>query len=435
MVETKEIKEHVLLSLKPYWRQNDHFIKNLPIIPKETPTIKGPLNLVEIALPHWSKCWGVNGNILVPLEACQDDSAKWQSIDWWLAAFLLLECWHERIWEINRRSSIHSYSFRLKEWDSRMWDRAWVNRIALFLREWAANTQREKAVILFGPLPKPEILLTHDVDAVSKTMPIRIKQGAFNLFNSVKKLTKLNIKIAYRLFLKSLNLFFGREDWWKLDEVLFLEKNLRLTSIFHFYADKSPKNMMTWLFDPSYDIMDKRIVQFLQNLHQEGFEIGLHPSFSSWRKSALLANQRQTLMNAVKRPVSYSRQHWLRFSWIHTWRAQEEAGLNFDTTLMFNDRPGFRNAAAIAWKPKGYGQPLKILKAMPTVFMDSHFFDYQSMSDKQRENSISYWLNEVKSVHGSIAILWHPHTLSEDYGWKESFKYTLNLVKEINAKT
>ena len=60
------------------------------------------------------------------------DSKK---VDWWTAIFLLMEGWHERIWE-KTRGVIHSYSFKLKDWDTRAWDHAWVNRIALFLRKW-----------------------------------------------------------------------------------------------------------------------------------------------------------------------------------------------------------------------------------------------------------------------------------------------------------
>ena len=42
----------------------------------------------------------------------------------------MLEGWHERIWE-KVHGCIHSYSFRLKGWDTRAWDHAWVNRCYL----------------------------------------------------------------------------------------------------------------------------------------------------------------------------------------------------------------------------------------------------------------------------------------------------------------
>ena len=55
----------------------------------------------------------------------------------------MLECWHERIWE-KKFGPIHSYSFRLKGWDNRVWDYAWVNRIALFLKSWSIKLNQEE---------------------------------------------------------------------------------------------------------------------------------------------------------------------------------------------------------------------------------------------------------------------------------------------------
>ena len=96
-----------------------------------------PLKLVSVNLPNWADSCGIESRLLVPQE-CVDknnNSIEWWKVDWWLAIFLMLECWHERVWE-SIHGSIHSYSYRLKNWDSRVWDHAWVNRICLFLRKW-----------------------------------------------------------------------------------------------------------------------------------------------------------------------------------------------------------------------------------------------------------------------------------------------------------
>ena len=36
---------------------------------------------------------------------------------------------------------------------------------------------------------------------------------------------------------------------------------------------------------------------------------------------------------------------------------------------------------------------------------------------------------ECKEIGGKISLLWHPHTLSKDYGWLENFKDLINLIK------
>ncbi len=175
--EKNIIRAHIVASLNRYWIENDSPILKLPIQSVDiSESLSLPLKLVEITLPDWASHLGVDGCILIPQECldCVTTEAAWQKVDWFMAAFLMLEAWHERLYE-KENNPIHSYSFRLQEWDHRIWEYAWVNRIALFLREWAAVSMNCSADELLGTMPSAEILVTHDVDAVSKTIPIRIK--------------------------------------------------------------------------------------------------------------------------------------------------------------------------------------------------------------------------------------------------------------------
>ena len=51
---------------------------------------------------------------------------------------------------------------------------------ALFLRAWAAHEQNSCPEDLFGLKPKANIFITHDVDAIKKTIPIH---GGYQLFD------------------------------------------------------------------------------------------------------------------------------------------------------------------------------------------------------------------------------------------------------------
>ena len=72
------------------------------------------------------------------------------------------------------------------------------------------------------------------------------------------------------------------------------------------------------------------------------------------------------------------------------------------------------------------------LKALPTVIMDSHFYDYRIMSASENE-SMSHWIGECNAVSGEIAVLWHPQTLTQDYGYREGFLQLLHLINESTA--
>jgi hypothetical protein len=390
-----------------------------------------PLQLVTVPLPDWGSACGVNGEILVPQEACST-GGDWQQVDWWLAAFLLLEGWHERLWE-ERHRVIHSYSSRLQGWDDRAWQHAWVNRIALFLRLWSAENEGIPAERLFGSLPEAEFVMTHDVDAVAKTLPIRIKQGAFSLANALRAAKSGEPRVALAKARQALQFFFGQDNWWTLDNLLDMESRHHLRFRYHFYADCRLKIPKRWLFDPGYDVANLRIRAFLQRLDAAGVEIGLHPSFDSWRLSQPIQQQKAYLEAAAGHPCTSCRQHWLRFSWRDTWAAQEAADLLEDYTLMFNDRPGLRNAAAVAWQPWQSKQgTTHQLTVVPTVIMDSHFYDYQPMNTEKRREAMRHWINECRGVNGQIAVLWHPHTLTKDYGWAQGFEDLLSLIAEKN---
>ena len=133
-----------------------------------------------------------------------------------------------------------------------------------------------------------------------------------------------------------------------------------------------------------------------------------------------------------EKKITWARQHWLKFAWQKTWRSQELAGIKVDTTLMFNDRSGFRAAAAISWNPWDQinNRPHK-LSEKPTILMDSHLYDYNNSEDTDIKKQLKYLIEEVYSVNGTAGVLWHPHTLTSDYGWQEGF---IQLLIEIHER-
>lgn len=428
---SESIRAHVLTALKRYWPADPKAVAGLPVAQKSAVApISGPLRLVEIPLPEWAAGRGVNGALLVPAEAAAE-AGNWQQTDWWLAAFLLLEAWHERVWEQENRP-IHSYSFHLKGWDERVWQHAWVNRIGLFLRQWAIRQLGENDTDKIGPLPKTQIHMTHDVDAVAKTLPIRLKQGAFNLFNAAQSVRRGQFRQTTDRLRHAARFLFGQENWWTFDRLLQWEEDSGIRATYHFHTDRKPKNLKRWLFDPGYDIASPRLKTLLRQLAGQGHTIGLHPGFEAWQDAEQIAAQRTRVEQSAGVQVTHCRQHWLRFGWQSTWWSQQTAGLTQDTTLMFNDRPGFRNSSALAWHPWHCASAGALnLTALPSVFMDSHFYDYQPMTPVAREMAMRHWLQECHSVGGEIAVLWHPHTLTTDYGWSDGFRDAVKLTKEF----
>lgn len=204
-----------------------------------------------------------------------------------------------------------------------------------------------------------------------------------------------------------------------------------LRSLIHVYGgvggwQRSPRQM---LFDPAYAIANNSIKNRLQAFSEKGWQIGLHQSYKAWSNTALIKKERETVAAAIGVPVISCRQHWLRFSWRQTWKAQQAVGLMSDSTLGFNDRPGFRNAAALTFHPWDFDQnaPMQ-LQVTPLIMMDSHLYDYANLNEEERKKEIIKWIAEVRAVHGTATVLWHSHTLSRDYGWKSGFEDLLDVI-------
>jgi hypothetical protein len=431
--ESHAKRQYTLTTLQRYWPRGREHVAGLPIFEACLSHSDEPLppHMVQVHLPEWAADLGIDGALLVPAQfVTAGDTPQWLRTDWLGVAHWYLDGVAERAFE-QRNGPIHSYSYRLRGWDGRMWKRAWVNRTALWLRRWAAREQNASEEALFGPLTDAEILLTHDVDAVEKTFAIRCKRAAFQVFKGFRCLSRGQFERGFAYFARAGAFFFSVDSYWNFDHVTTVEQSRALRSHFNFYGGRGGllRAPSALLFDPGYDVRDPRLAAQIQDLCSRGWTIGLHQSFNSWRDADRMRQEKLRLDTCLPVPVSSCRQHWLRFAWNDTWRAQQESGFLLDTTLGFNDRPGFRNGAALdfhPWDPIEC-QPMR-LTALPMVLMDSHLYDYGDTTEVKLRDEMQYWIDEIRAVRGKASVIWHQHSLAPDYGWSGGFETFVSLL-------
>lgn len=425
----------VLQSLRRYWSRNQQTVQRLPI--KHIAAVENeptPPKSESVRLPDWARDLEADGGLAVPSHLiAAGEAAVWQRVAWWDVVWWYLHGVAERQVEA-ARGPIHSYSFRLRDWDHRFWERAWVNRIALFLRRWAARREETSEHTLFGPLPSAELIVTHDVDAIRKTPAIRLKQTAFHTFNALRALRQGRIGHALEKLWDGISFGVQPADYWCFDLIHELEEAHGIRSQFNVYAGSTRRlpNLREFVFDPSYSPREQRLRSTLRQLQSGGWTIGLHQSFDCFADVDRMNAERGRLEAALDLPITSCRQHWLRFSWEETWKTQQSAGLKQDTTLGFNDRPGFRNGAALSWNPwdPETESPMQ-LTALPMVLMDSHVYDYNSIDAETRSQWIRHWVDEVRAVHGTATFIWHQRVLSSDYGWNDGFHELLAAITGV----
>ena len=431
MNEPRDVCEHALRVGHRYFGNGGDHVASLNL-----PETNGApaFGLIDVTLPGWAGDLGVGHPPSLLVDPCcvvQGEGPAFERCDWLRAAHLHISGWLERSVE-DRFGPIHSYAFRLSGNWSRAYEYAWVNRIYLFLRRLAARQLGRDETELFGSVPEAKFFLSHDVDALAKTTQMRIKSTVMSGIAIVRHLLGGRFKSATSRLKRAIEYAGTGSDYWLFDEVCAAESDRGFRSIFMFADRTANSGPVAWLIDPSYRATDERVAALIRKLHAGGWQLGIHPGFKTWNHPGRIGRTREEVTTALGAPITLCRQHWLRFSWKDTWAAQEEAGVKLDFTLGFNDRSGFRNGAAVQHRPwnREAGCPHG-LKSVPTVIMDSHLYDYAFPGEPAA--AIAPWIDEVIAVGGEASLLWHIHTMHDEFGWGPGYIALLDLLAERGA--
>lgn len=431
MTETGPWRKWVLACGERYWPNGYELVAALPMPVAPRGSEAG--ELVSMRVPDWAADIAVDGGLLAYAGAIMDgpQPEEWQRCDWIAVAWHMLTGSSERAFEVQRGPAL-SYAFRLPAEMHPLFERAWVNRIFLFLRRWAARESGVPEEALFGPLPAASIVLTHDVDAIRLTPEIRAKQTAFQFANGVRAVLDGRFETTRARLRDASRFAFGSEDLRTLERVRDMEQAAGLRSVLHFYGGRpglrrgSPRRL---LIDPAYDIGSSYLREQLVAYRDGGWTVGLHQSFDAWADPAPMMTERGRVTEATGAEITHCRQHWLHFSWAATWAAQAAAGLSCDSTLGFNDRPGFRAGHALRIRPWDFNREATMrIEAMPMLFMDSHFYDYAGADAPPVAAEMKRWLDEVRFVGGEITVNWHTHTITDVYGWGGGYEELLEQL-------
>ena len=432
-----ELQNYVLKQGREYFGKNARLLKQMKSSETDKKFFPGFTN---VTLPLWANGIGISSEnyILIPSYCCTKsvDEASWEDCDWFTAAFSLMTGETEEWFELNN-GCIHSYSSKLPSWFHPAFERAWVNRIFLFLRRWYAVKNNIDETAVFGPVPIARLYLTHDVDAVSKTNILKMKRISLDIFNSLHLLKRKRFNDVVEKLRKTWRYSVRGNTYDYFDHIMRLEKKHSRSSIFFIYSKikRDPINaVLSYVFDPSYDLNKSQTRYLIQKVRSNGGKIGLHQSFLSWNRKGKTDAELQHLSSSFSTGVVACRQHWLRFSWQETWATQANAGLTFDFTLGFNDRPGFRNSAALKMQVinRQLGTKNRKFYSIPMLLMDQHLFDHQTLSVDEQRKQIDHFLQELKDVGGVASVNWHHRVFDKaDYGWGSIYGYLLRKSDEI----
>jgi hypothetical protein len=331
-------------------------------------------------------------------------------------------------WESEKRGKlIHSYSYNHPRKEKRIWKFPVVNYL---FNELEKKIRKKFPTISFGEQVKPVIEFSHDVDYIHKTNQLRIKQTLFHFFNSAKFLLRLELKKSLLKAKSAITFAQTNCGYWCFDEWTELENDLNVKSVYYIFArsDEKRVNLKRWLLDPSYDIAnDKRLIEKCKELNSHGNRLGIHGSYFSAEEERLLYKEKEILENSINIRITKSRQHWLKYYESKTPYIHSKIGIEEDSTLGFNDIPGFRSGIASIYYPYDHQNNKSFsFKVIPLVVMDSHLYDYSAGSNLL---SLGWLVDSIKKVKNfTISIDWHLRVISGDYQWDSGYKNFISMV-------
>jgi peptidoglycan/xylan/chitin deacetylase (PgdA/CDA1 family) len=181
-----------------------------------------------------------------------------------------------------------------------------------------------------------------------------------------------------------------------------------LRDAFYFIADHSAGEV-----DGSYSLDEPWIRRLMREIHERGHEIGLHPSFNTFSDEEQTRREFERLLSAcdeegIAQDVWGARQHYLRWENPTTWRNYESAGLTYDTSLTFAERPGFRCGVCFEYAVFDLltRRPLR-LRERPLIIMDGSLLGYQQLSLAQAAEEIARLRERCHLYKGDFTLLWH----------------------------
>ena len=150
-------------------------------------------------------------------------------------------------------------------------------------------------------------------------------------------------------------------------------------------------------------------------------DIGIHPGVESHNASSSerMTSEIQRLAEAVEKPITCARQHYLLQRYPHSWNRLVEVGISHDYSMGYADQFGFRAGMSRPYRAFDVvaNCPLN-LTIHPTAAMDATLNRYMGLTPNQALDALEQLAQEVKAVDGQLTLLWHNETVSECNGWK-----------------
>lgn len=183
-----------------------------------------------------------------------------------------------------------------------------------------------------------------------------------------------------------------------------------LTSAFYFICGRTdPKK------DADYEPEHPAIRELIRRIHQRGHEIGLHPSYDTYRDTQSIVSEATRLRKImteenIQQQDLGGRMHYLRWEHPTTMLGWDQAGMTYDSTLSYADRPGFRCGTCYEYPAFDLTKGALKLRIRPLIAMECAVMAERYLGLGVGEaafEKLELLKQRCRDVQGCFTLLWH----------------------------
>lgn len=261
-------------------------------------------------------------------------------------------------------------------------------------------------------------MITHDVDRPFEYYFMGGRSILHTAVNDIlkRKSTWLSLKSLTNWMLAKLTS--GRLDSSNTFRYL-SEQSLKRGLVSHFYFIVNDGEDSDF-FAKNYSIFNKDIQKLMAFLSKNGHQIGLHTSYNTYLSIDKTKSEFTKLLDLCKNlkinQCSWGgRQHYLRWSASQTAKNWAASGADYDSSLSFADKSGFRCGTCFSFPIFDLidRKELDIIE-VPLIAMDSTIIEKLNHSEKSARQALESFIalkNRCRMHNGTFTLLWHNSNL------------------------
>jgi hypothetical protein len=265
---------------------------------------------------------------------------------------------------------------------------------------------------LLAPYTKNEkpsrVFLTHDIDKM---------HGSF-AEDGMWAFKHKRFDIILKIIIKEILL---QPEWKNIDRIVKLESEYDLKSCFFWIATRKVDE--NGIGNADY------YVNRVKGLTKVAGINGLHKSCYSYSLDEELEK--------LPFKTIYNRYHYLKIDLPESWNSIENSKIQFDASLGFAERYGFRNSYGLPFKPFDltHNKPYDFIE-VPLNVMDTTLMGYMKIPLNNTSSSIIEFIEKNKA-NSILSILWHNNyfTKYKYGGYLEEYKKILLYLIESKIKS